>query len=223
MLHAHASVCGCADTPMDMWSIGCVLYELYTGKILFPGRSNNEMLKLMMDVQGPFPKKMLRKGAFADRHFDLNDPNCAFFHVEEDPVTRQPVGSLHHSSLGPHGSALCLPCSRQWRACFSEILGDMKHVHPQPQSCALPRGISAAKADHVAITVQVRRVIANPMAKRKFAALLAGSEGDKRQVAQLADLLERMMHLDPDKRIMPKEALRHPFIKDSASSASKQS
>ncbi len=74
-----------------------------------------------------------------------------------------------------------------------------------------------------AITVQVRRVIANPMAKRKFPALLAGSEGDKRQVAQLADLLERMMHLDPDKRITPKEALRHPFIKDSASSASKRS
>lgn len=46
---------------MDMWSVGCVLYELYTGKILFPGRSNNEMLKLMMDVKGPFPKKMLKK------------------------------------------------------------------------------------------------------------------------------------------------------------------
>jgi serine/threonine protein kinase len=46
---------------MDMWSVGCVLYELFTGKILFPGRTNNEMLKLMMDVKGPFPKKMLKK------------------------------------------------------------------------------------------------------------------------------------------------------------------
>ena len=100
--------CGRADTPMDMWSIGCVLYELYTGKILFPGRSNNEMLKLVMDVQGPFPKKMLRKGAFADRHFDLADPNCAFFHIEEDPVTRQPVSVLCYSSSGPHSSAVCL-------------------------------------------------------------------------------------------------------------------
>ena len=81
-------MCAPADTPMDMWSVGCVLYELYTGKILFPGRSNNEMLKLMMDVQGPFPKKMLRRGAFADRHFDLKDPNCSFYHIEEDPVTQ---------------------------------------------------------------------------------------------------------------------------------------
>jgi serine/threonine protein kinase len=50
-----------ADTAMDMWSVGCVLYELFTGKILFPGRTNNEMLKHMMAMKGPFPKKMLRK------------------------------------------------------------------------------------------------------------------------------------------------------------------
>lgn len=60
----------------------------------------------------------------------------------------------------------------------------------------------------------MRRIISNPSAKKSFPALLAGSEGDKRQVAQLADLLERMMQLDPEKRITPKEALRHPFIKD---------
>jgi serine/threonine-protein kinase PRP4 len=55
---------------MDMWSIGCVVYELFTGRILFPGHSNNEMLKLMMEVKGPFTKKMLRRGAFVDKHFE---------------------------------------------------------------------------------------------------------------------------------------------------------
>ncbi len=40
-----------ADYAMDMWSIGCVIYELITGRILFPGHSNNEMLKLHMDVK----------------------------------------------------------------------------------------------------------------------------------------------------------------------------
>ena len=102
---------------MDMWSIGCVVYELYTGKILFPGRSNNEMLKLMMDVQGPFPKKMLRKGAFADRHFDLKDPNCSFYHIEEDPVTRQPVSQSHAQLstllLSPPHSQVQLPQALQ--------------------------------------------------------------------------------------------------------------
>ena len=44
--------------------------------------------------------------------------------------------------------------------------------------------------------------------------LLGGSEGDRKKVSQLADLLERMMALDPDKRITPKDALKHAFIKE---------
>lgn len=78
---------------MDMWAIGCVVYELFTGKILFNGRTNNEMLRRMMDVKGPFPKKMLRKGAFTAKHFD-NDPSMSFRCYEDDPVTRQPVRAL---------------------------------------------------------------------------------------------------------------------------------
>lgn len=62
--------------------------------------------------------------------------------------------------------------------------------------------------------VQIRRTIAAPHVKKDFAGLLAGSEGDRKKVAQLADLLERMMALDPDKRITPKDALKHPFIKE---------
>jgi serine/threonine-protein kinase PRP4 len=53
-----------------MWSVGCTLFELATGKILFPGRSNNGMLRVMMDLLGKFPKKMLRKGQFTNVHFD---------------------------------------------------------------------------------------------------------------------------------------------------------
>jgi serine/threonine-protein kinase PRP4 len=76
---------------MDMWSVGCVVYELFTGNILFPGRTNNEMVKLMMDVKGPFTKKMLRRCAFADKHFDLNEPNAPFIYMEEDTLTKKPV------------------------------------------------------------------------------------------------------------------------------------
>ncbi len=63
----HSSLFCAADHALDIWSVGSVIYELFTGKILFPGKTNNEMLKLIMDVKGPFPKKMLKKGAFTDR------------------------------------------------------------------------------------------------------------------------------------------------------------
>ena len=69
---------------------------------------------------------------------------------------------------------------------------------------------------------QVRRLVGNPTVKKDFAALLAGSEGERRKVGQLADLLERCMHLDPDKRLSPKDALRHPFIKESQQPAAKK-
>jgi serine/threonine-protein kinase PRP4 len=36
------------DTSIDVWAIACTLFELYTGKFLFPGKDNNEMLKLIM-------------------------------------------------------------------------------------------------------------------------------------------------------------------------------
>jgi serine/threonine-protein kinase PRP4 len=36
---------------MDVWSVGCVIYELLTARILFPGKTNNQMLKLMMEVK----------------------------------------------------------------------------------------------------------------------------------------------------------------------------
>lgn len=60
----------------------------------------------------------------------------------------------------------------------------------------------------------MRRLIPNPGVKNSFAQLLARAEGDKARVAALGDLLERMMALDPEKRIDPDGALRHPFVKD---------
>ncbi|XP_015076116.1 serine/threonine-protein kinase prpf4B isoform X2 [Solanum pennellii] len=79
------------DHPMDIWSVGCCLFELYAGKVLFPGPSNNDMLRLHMELKGPFPKKMLRKGAFTEQHFD-QDLN--FLAIEEDPVTKKAIRKL---------------------------------------------------------------------------------------------------------------------------------
>ncbi|KAJ3220479.1 U4/U6 small nuclear ribonucleoprotein prp4 [Clydaea vesicula] len=72
------------DYSLDMWSIGCTLYELYTGKILFPGKSNNQMLKLQMDLKGKFSNKLLRKGKFTFNHFD---DQFNFLQVDQDKIS----------------------------------------------------------------------------------------------------------------------------------------
>jgi serine/threonine-protein kinase PRP4 len=40
------------DRMVDLWSVATCLYELFTGHVMFPGSTNNHMLKLMMDVKG---------------------------------------------------------------------------------------------------------------------------------------------------------------------------
>jgi serine/threonine-protein kinase PRP4 len=72
------------DYAIDVWSIGCTLFELYTGKILFTGRNNNQMLRAIMECRGKYPPRLLRRGSLAPMHFDdmLN-----FHSIEEDRIT----------------------------------------------------------------------------------------------------------------------------------------
>ncbi|KAL8795503.1 MAG: hypothetical protein Q9195_002092 [Heterodermia aff. obscurata] len=76
------------DFGIDVWSIGCTLFELYTGKILFTGRTNNQMLRAIMECRGKFSHKILRKAQFAALHFDdlLN-----FRSVEKDRLSNKDV------------------------------------------------------------------------------------------------------------------------------------
>eukprot|EP00800_Vazella_pourtalesii_P007052 TRINITY_DN192_c0_g1_i1.p1 TRINITY_DN192_c0_g1~~TRINITY_DN192_c0_g1_i1.p1 ORF type:complete len:769 (-),score=118.57 TRINITY_DN192_c0_g1_i1:45-2351(-) len=74
------------DCAIDLWSVACTLYELYTGKVLFPGKSNNEMLKLMMEIRGKISNKMIKKGVAKDKHFDSQ---LNFQYLEVDKVTKK--------------------------------------------------------------------------------------------------------------------------------------
>jgi len=72
------------DYAIDMWSIGCTLFELYTGRILFPGADNNQMLRVIQECRGKFPIRMLKRSTLADRHFDLDG---TFFSQDRDKLT----------------------------------------------------------------------------------------------------------------------------------------
>ncbi|KAF8891124.1 kinase-like domain-containing protein [Gymnopilus junonius] len=140
------------DPSLDIWSIGCTLYELYTGKILFPGRSNNQMLLLMMELKGRFNSKMIKKAKFGDFYFDEMG---GFESVEKDRITGNDVVRKVHVSKP----------SRDLRA----------------------------------------RLMPPSSAKM--------SDDEMKILTSFIDLLDRCLALDPSRRITPREALAHPFIR----------
>jgi serine/threonine protein kinase len=104
------------DSAIDVWSVGCTLYELYTGKILFTGRTNNQMLRSIMDCRGKFTTKMLKRAQFAHIHFD---EMANFRSVEQDKLTGKVCLFSFHDSL-------LFRWRKVWRSCgfaFSSARG----------------------------------------------------------------------------------------------------
>ena len=61
------------DEKSDVWAIGCILVELYTGELLFPTYNNQEQLCLIEKTCGHYPNWMIKntrneniKGLFVD-------------------------------------------------------------------------------------------------------------------------------------------------------------
>jgi serine/threonine protein kinase len=63
-------ILGCEYGPaIDIWSLGCVLAELLTGRVLFENASLAHLLCKMSAVRGPFPAWMVREGVESNKYF----------------------------------------------------------------------------------------------------------------------------------------------------------
>ncbi|XP_032685350.1 uncharacterized protein LOC116850797 isoform X2 [Odontomachus brunneus] len=64
-------------TPIDMWSLGCILAELYTGYPLFPGEDEIEQLACIMEVLGLPPEHIISHASRRRLFFDQKgSPRC---------------------------------------------------------------------------------------------------------------------------------------------------
>ncbi|KAF8558429.1 hypothetical protein OG21DRAFT_1595333 [Imleria badia] len=57
---------------IDMWSLGCILAELYTGFPIFPGENEQEQLSCIMEVLGPPDKDFVNRSSRKRLFFDNN-------------------------------------------------------------------------------------------------------------------------------------------------------
>jgi serine/threonine protein kinase len=197
---------------MDMWSAACCLFELYTGKILFQGCSNNQMIKLYMEVKGPFPKKLIRRAQFSADHF--SDDCETFLYRTKDVVTGMDIiqkmkvlvrchagaSSLHTFSLTlsvlfiisvlRHG--LTAPLQAPSRPIL-KMLRDARHDDKDEE-----KEKKMATGSYFCIAIFI--VFANVVVPLR---------------PEFADFLNQMLVLDPQHRLSAGDALKHAFLCDS--------
>lgn len=58
--------------PIDMWSLGCILAELYTGYPLFPGENEVEQIQCIMEVLGVPPIDIIQRASRRKLFFHSN-------------------------------------------------------------------------------------------------------------------------------------------------------
>ncbi|KAK3679298.1 U4/U6 small nuclear ribonucleoprotein prp4 [Recurvomyces mirabilis] len=166
------------DYAIDMWSIGCTLFELYTGRILFAGADNNQMLRVIQECRGKIPIRMLKQSHAdqRDRHFDVENN---FFSQERDKITGKTVlRQINFKSSGEagkdvrsrlsHNTKGLGPAELKEHMAFVDLLEKCLQLDPARRispNDALRHGFVAGAAPVVKTTQKVTPAMSMPRAR----------------------------------------------------------
>ena len=59
------------DYAIDLWSLAVTVAELFLGKVLFSGATNNDMLNTFMQHLGPFSNRLIRQHLVQTKRFPI--------------------------------------------------------------------------------------------------------------------------------------------------------
>ncbi|KAK3102981.1 hypothetical protein FSP39_015490 [Pinctada imbricata] len=147
---------------IDMWSLGCVIAELFLGWPLYPGSSEYDQIRYISQTQGLPAEHMLSSATKTTRFFvrENTDSNYPFWRLKT-PEEHEGETKIK---------------SKEARKYIFNCLDDMAQIN-------VPTDLDGSE------------LLAEKVDRKEF-----------------IDLLKRMLTLDQERRIMPGEALNHPFI-----------
>ena len=78
-------ILGCQyDYRIDVWSLGCILFELFTGNVLFQNSSVQELLTRVLGILGPLPEEVHKTGRHSNKFFTAE--KIVYQEVEDEKI-----------------------------------------------------------------------------------------------------------------------------------------
>jgi dual specificity protein kinase YAK1 len=168
---------------IDMWSLGCIVGELFLGLPMFPGTSEYNQIWKIVDMLGNPPRHMIEVGKNSLSFFKKSGLSNA----DGKPIYR-------------------IKTYEEYIDYLANTKGKEEHLKKEQPNKNYYKHRS------------LKDIILNyKLPSKKMTSYMIEKECQERLL--LIDFLTKVLSLNPLERLTPQEALKHPFVNDSATRA----
>ncbi|KAL6930764.1 hypothetical protein ACO0R3_003885 [Hanseniaspora guilliermondii] len=174
------------NSGIDMWSVGCVISELYMGIPLFPGRSEYDLIRRIvgMNINDNMPPRWM---------LDRSKFSTLFFHFDPEQLQYTRLKTIDEYNID----------LTEWKACNNDII--IHHL-------GYPRELEKPRKEYHKYGDDFRKLIM----LHRFHKLMHLTDIEKVEILKkrwiFMKFLKKCLTIDPFQRYTPTEALRDPFI-----------
>eukprot|EP00792_Barthelona_sp_PAP020_P007542 TRINITY_DN3149_c6_g1_i1.p1 TRINITY_DN3149_c6_g1~~TRINITY_DN3149_c6_g1_i1.p1 ORF type:complete len:759 (+),score=219.50 TRINITY_DN3149_c6_g1_i1:172-2448(+) len=209
---------------IDMWSLGCIVAELYIGLPLFPGVSEYNQICRVIEMCGPLPDYMIRYGSRTSRYFQPRENYDQ--QQSQRRIVRRRGHDYEYDADRPYDEKDCF-----YRLKTEQELLKEKGIKMPPQRRYfryryLPDLIHNYPITHPSARIMDEKAVLEHLFKdlklnssrveRKQPQKINLSEEEIQWIRYersiFINFIEHCLILDPWQRITPRQALLHPFV-----------